>query len=332
MTPIGSISSQRVDVSPLLERLRMQLAANQFGAQMQQQQQAQNQEFDLSKLRLNTQADQFNRSLVEQQAEREQRGALAKAGQRLQEQENAERATLEREGQALTRRGQNMAATDATAARQERAAATAKQDEAIATAKADKDRFVSEAQAKEDAVKSAVVKFETDVLPMLEQEFGQHRGLQGDELRNAVTRAAKMQVARIFANDPDATMAALDRVNAWEDEQYKRGERERKTAMDKQEMEFKETARKWTEEDRKEARSDKAKADAEERIRKREEADAKILARAYESALDRAVELEKQAVQAEGLGDTATAEKLRADADAMAAKADAMAQKLGFFE
>lgn len=76
MTPLGSMSATRVDFGPLLERLKMQLAQNQFGAQMQQQQQFHQGEMDLAGLKLNAQESQFTRGLAEQQAGREQQGAL----------------------------------------------------------------------------------------------------------------------------------------------------------------------------------------------------------------------------------------------------------------
>ena len=109
MTPVGSMSATRVNFAPLLERLKMQLAQNQFGAQMQQQQQFHQGEMDLAGLKLSAQESQFTRSLAEQQAGREQQGALAKAGQAFNERELAQRGALARAGQDLQRRGQDIA-------------------------------------------------------------------------------------------------------------------------------------------------------------------------------------------------------------------------------
>lgn len=108
MTPVGSMSATRINFAPLLERLKMQLAQNQFGAQMQQQQQFHQGEMDLAGLKLNAQESQFTRSLAEQQAGREQQGALARAGQAFNERELAQRGALARAGQDLQRRGQDI--------------------------------------------------------------------------------------------------------------------------------------------------------------------------------------------------------------------------------
>lgn len=107
-SPVGSMSATRVDFGPLMERLRMQLANNQFGQQMQQQQQFHGDDMNLANLRLNAQESQFTRGLGEQVAGREQQGELARAGQAFNERELAQQGELTRAGQGLQRRGQDI--------------------------------------------------------------------------------------------------------------------------------------------------------------------------------------------------------------------------------
>lgn len=335
--PAGSIGPRGMDLSPYFQSWQLRQQAQRDWQDQLAQQQAQQrfqQQFGMQQA-----AQDFNQKMAELELKAGLEGDAFNKDQRVQELElrkqeaarsaEASKAQIDLQTAASGRAQEGLDIEKANIEYQKTRDQLA--DTERADAKSEKDRLTAEAQAREKAVKDAVVTVETVTLPELTQIVAK-RGLRGDAAREEVLRIAKLEAAHRFGNDPDALMAALDRVNAWEDEQFDRAAKERKATLEETEMENQQLAKKLTLEDREQARRDKMTSDAEERTRKREETDARILAKAYESSMDRVMELEKQAMDAETLGDTATAEKLRAQADQIAAKADAMGQKLGLFD